>query len=864
MKLRLGRAVSALTDLARHNRGFTVLLAAAALLRLAVWIAYRPILFFDDSVDYVSMAADGSPVAFAPTSHPSGYPLLVEVLSGGFRSLAALSAFQHLMGLVAGALVYAMLVRLGTPRKWAVAASAVVLLDLWLIALEQYVATETTFLLMTTASAFLVVMKRSPWAVVAGGALLGLAATVRPSALFAVPVWLAYLLWARLGRRAFLAGLAAVIVPVLGYSVIHHSSNGWFGLSEADGWLLYGRTAEFADCRGAQPPAATRPLCLGQQGTRLPTPVDYVFTPRSPAWSVFEPITQGTPEQRRRTNSLLRDFALTAIRSHPRVYARTVADGTFDLFVFGVGSTPPAELPDDDWKPTAVARLEEKYFPGYKEPEPNGVLLALQRVLHTPNWLMGLLAVAALASLVASFVLKATGRRPLGNRRETFLLSGMGIAVLVGSVATSNSDNRFLLTGVPLLVAGGVLGVQDLVRRRPVLAPAPRAAPSPDEFAAGDALRGLALITVVLTHLGATAAAPLAALGPNTDPKEAFGPLLPVFLFGPAGMAVFFCLSGYLIGRPFVRAYLEDRGMPRVGSYARNRLLRLVPAFWVGFLVSAILVQPKGNLKDFAEVFAFLGNRHPGQVPGIMPQAWSIDVELLFYLMIPVVAFVLTRLTPGRLGPPARAAIVGVLLAVGAVAGFSVATSSAPGQVTSQSLPLWFPAFAGGLALAAVERFARPRLSGRPLGANLAHGLAAISILGPVLVYISLLYRDREGAAETQFGHTAIVLIALCILAAPMVRQWSDLPTARILRSRVLRWLGERSYSFYIWHYLPLLLLAPHIVDLSDHPWRSLAVVTVVELAVLGPVGMLSYRYIELPFLSLKRSRRRRPPAEVT
>ena len=169
MKHRLGRAVSGLTDLARHNRGFTVLLAAAALLRLAVWIAYRPILFFDDSVDYVSMAADGSPVAFAPTSHPSGYPVLVEVLSGGFRSLAALSAFQHLMGLVAGALVYALLVRLGTPRKWAVAAAAVVLLDLWLIALEQYVATETTFLLMTTASAFLVVMKRSPWAVVAGG-----------------------------------------------------------------------------------------------------------------------------------------------------------------------------------------------------------------------------------------------------------------------------------------------------------------------------------------------------------------------------------------------------------------------------------------------------------------------------------------------------------------------------------------------------------------------------------------------------------------------------------------------------------------------------------------------------------------------
>ena len=81
-------------------------LVVAALLRLAVWIAYWPILFFDDSSDYVHIAMDGSPVTFAATPHPSGYPLLIEVLTGGFRSLAALSAFQHLAGLAAGVLVY--------------------------------------------------------------------------------------------------------------------------------------------------------------------------------------------------------------------------------------------------------------------------------------------------------------------------------------------------------------------------------------------------------------------------------------------------------------------------------------------------------------------------------------------------------------------------------------------------------------------------------------------------------------------------------------------------------------------------------------------------------------------------------------
>ena len=164
----------ALTGLAQRHTGLTVLLAAAALLRLAVWIAYRPILFFDDSVDYVAMAAEGSPVAFAPTPHPKRLPTV------GRAALRRLSQPGGALGLStphgprgrrAGLRAPA------APRRAEEAGGPgrrVVLLDLWLIALEQYVATETTFMLMTTAAAFLVVTERSPWAVAGSGALLGL------------------------------------------------------------------------------------------------------------------------------------------------------------------------------------------------------------------------------------------------------------------------------------------------------------------------------------------------------------------------------------------------------------------------------------------------------------------------------------------------------------------------------------------------------------------------------------------------------------------------------------------------------------------------------------------------------------------
>jgi hypothetical protein len=453
-----------LTSLVRRHWGFTAVFAVGALLRLAAWIAYRPILFFDDSVDYVGMAKQGSPVAFAPSPHPAGYPLLVELFSGGFRSLAALSAVQHLAGLAAGVLVYALLVRLGTPRKLAVVASALVLWDLWLIALEQHLATETFFLLMTTASAYLAVVYRSPGAIAGAGLLLGAAATVRPAALMAVPVWLVYLLWARRGRWVVAAGTAAVLVPVLAYSLIHLSAAGSFGLAEADGWLLYGRTASFADCKGVKPPAPTRPLCLGAKGARLPSPVDYVFTARSPAWALFGPIGTGSEDDRHRTDRLLRGFALAAIRDHPSVYTRRVARGTFILFWPGTPSTPPAELPDRRWRPQAASKLEAQFFPGYRVPlyRPAGVLLAIQRVAHTQTWLVGLGILAALALLgLAAVRFVRRGVRPR-HRREAFLLVGMPLTMLVGSVAVSNSDPRFLLTGVPLFVAGGAVAIADL------------------------------------------------------------------------------------------------------------------------------------------------------------------------------------------------------------------------------------------------------------------------------------------------------------------------------------------------------------------------------------------------------------------
>ncbi len=84
-------------------------------------------------------------------------------------------------------------------------------------------------------------------------------------------------------------------------------------------------------------------------------------------------------------------------------------------------------------------------------------------VAHTPRPVMGALALAAVAALLASAVAALLRRAPLPRRREVFLLSGAALAMLLGSAATSDFVLRYLIPVVPLLVCGGVAACADLL-----------------------------------------------------------------------------------------------------------------------------------------------------------------------------------------------------------------------------------------------------------------------------------------------------------------------------------------------------------------------------------------------------------------
>src|SRR5829696_3528328 len=418
------------TALARHRPLAAVLLIAVAA-RAVVAVGYAPALFFPDSWSYVGAAYGESHLGGI---RPPGYALAMwgmDVVAG--RSLALVTTVQHLAGLAAGLIVYALALRLGAGRALATVAAAIVLLDGYAIALEQHILAETLCTLAMVASVALLVTARSAPATALAGMLLAVAVLMRTPTVFMVPLWIAYGLHRHRPARAWLAPLLGLGVTLAAFMVVNHAQTGRLGLTNADGWFLYGRTAAIADCTRFTPPAGTEPLCEPPGHPERP-PIHYVWSPDSPAQRLYGRV--GAPG----SDGPLRDFATATIRSRPLAFARLVGEDLLRYADPGAetpgGSDGAISLPErprtqPGWLDSDA---RDRYVPGYEPPPTGGTGLAraYAGVIRFPRPLLVVLVAARFVLLAVALRRRTAQRLP-----EVLLLSGSGIALIAGATLTS-------------------------------------------------------------------------------------------------------------------------------------------------------------------------------------------------------------------------------------------------------------------------------------------------------------------------------------------------------------------------------------------------------------------------------------------
>lgn len=319
---------------------------------------------------------------------------------------------------------------------------------------------------------------------------------------------------------------------------------------------------------------------------------------------------------------------------------------------------------------------------------------------------------------------------------------------------------------------------------------------------------------------------------------------------GFIGVDVFFVLSGFLITGILMREYRTTGGIAYPAFLAR-RLKRLFPALIV-MLVAVMLIAPvlmsgyefsqQSASAPYATTwtsnffFTFSDKDYFSalQARDLFLHTWSLGVEEQFYIVWP--ASLLVALTFSAWRVNGEAARKRMLLLLGALFVGSLVLSLYWGSAH----PLWsfylMPSRIWQFALGALLFvWVDGNVAGKE---QIAARRTVVSVAGLALILGSaaLLHRNM-----TYPGYWAL----LPSLGAALVIAGGSFPkpsaTDVVLSRPLLVWIGDRSYSWYLWHW-PVLILGFAWLERPG----PVVITGLVLLSLL--LAALTYRYVELPF----------------
>jgi hypothetical protein len=431
------------------------LLAAGLALRVVTQIAYRPALLYIDSPKYI-----GSPYG----ADPVGYDAFLGPLKwmGG---LGLVAAAQHALGLAMAVALYALLIRRGV-RRWAAAlATAPVLLDAYQLQMEQTIMPDVMFEALIVAGLVILLWQPKPGLLLLAsvGLVLGAAVDVRQVGEVLIIPAAGYVLLAARGWRRSLTTCAvltaAFAVPVLGYmtysaSVLHEH----FQLSSQNDEVLYGRTAEAADCATLRIPASERALCPSPEAAALG--IDQLVNDSSSPGGTYSPPPGVTK------TAAMQNFSHSVLEQQPLRVIASIAHDSIKLFALtrdqDVGDTPISR-----WQfqtsypnyPPAWIRANGGGTPTVSKP----LATALRHYQLDGGYTPGPVLLLTLLAGLGGILTLRRGRDP-SLALACLLVTTAGIAVLLGGDFYEFSW-RYQLPALITLPLAGALGATAIGNR---------------------------------------------------------------------------------------------------------------------------------------------------------------------------------------------------------------------------------------------------------------------------------------------------------------------------------------------------------------------------------------------------------------
>lgn len=390
-----------------------------------------------------------------------------------------------------------------------------------------------------------------------------------------------------------------------------------------------------------------------------------------------------------------------------------------------------------------------------------------------------------------------------------------------------------------------------------------------------DAIRGIAVVFIFVRHAWGLSGSPVYHLW-GVD-------LSPFIVMMSSGVDLFFVLSGVLLSASFLRADVDDRPGPKFGRYLTSRVLRIGPPYWAVLFLVVLLYTPSmiPNDRVWSQHGAAMLIAHVAIMQSLFPFSfgaywiespfWTLTVEMVFYLMLPVAVRAFYK---GRWWQGIAAAIAISQIWLWAVRyhlsdcitwmqlhsfGLTFSESVLRFFLSHQILG-YLPHFAIGIGISALLLKPRKGLTGRRAGmAYLVMGAGILTVTMYALGSLSMkhnfsdpiVYMNSEstGARVYYFLESLPFAIAYgliilgCSLSAPRVHHIVSRP----ILCRV-GWLG---YSIYLVHMPLLYTLSRHSFiagaeTVYSHFARLLVLGGFVTLAV--SIGL--FKLIEKPAMA--------------
>jgi len=345
-----------------------------------------------------------------------------------------------------------------------------------------------------------------------------------------------------------------------------------------------------------------------------------------------------------------------------------------------------------------------------------------------------------------------------------------------------------------------------------------------------DGLRAIAVTAVILYHLGIT--------------------WIPG---GFLGVDLFFVISGYVITRLILDSINQSSALDLRAFYAA-RLRRIYPAFIFMVICTIIFIGVwapeaiKRFLSDLPYALTgtinwFLVARHQDYFeaigrPPLLQHTWSLAVELQFYLIWPIILLTVLK----YFGKKNIARIALLIAIISGVTLFLVSLrldKSNAQQIShiyfgtdTHSLGLFL---GSALAVSWIPQNLSADIAKR--AQDVIDGIGVVGLLGLIATF---LFIDETNAGLYRIAFPLAGIFG-CLVIISLVHPASRF--APLISSAPFRWVGQRSYGIYIWHWVIFQVTRPS-VDLTGQTWALYLARVLLVLALAD----ISLRWVEIPF----------------